>query len=631
VRPSDSVPWTRKHDDPTDPVFIAAGVGLRYYPESLSDLVQIVSDADLVAGIATRPCGSHWALSEAVAEAGFPGRIVETHGLNRTLYDVIPSCLGAGAKSDLVTQLPATVGQWDEAVYNLYHVEAGTRIYELYSRLDRQDPNWPTLPTDSLEIPALGGSWAPPTLGGAGGQTIIGAATTSTHGGDLKHPPIADMIQAVHLIGAGGRQFWIERAQFSARVPTPMSDADKLQQRLGPIEVIQDDDALNGCLVSVGRLGIIYSVVLKIVRQYGRRQTRHRQEWDVVQRHLLDPNSPLFSRRFLQVVVNPLPRFNDHRHSCWVSQAQAVPAPEPLPASWRGRAQRAGAGAGVNPSIDHRPHDLYTLICTSHINFAEPFEASLALLRDLAPAAKLVPFVGPRVNRDIDEIILELAKLSKADPMSLGYFLANVCNFLVDEGHGWLLPAIMEAFLEFGQGDIPDDHPTEDISYAMLDGWDYSDRDCITNADSIEVAFDASTDLAVRFINESLIPRTRQLIDGELTGKPMAFGGYASMRFTGRTQALIGIQKWDRTCIIEVAGLRELGGIGPLLDQLEADAKGMGATVHWGQRNHLTRADVEASYPTIDRWRNVLGRLSSGGDPLTFSSAYTRAAGLEPL
>jgi len=214
--------------------------------------------------------------------------------------------------------------------------------------------------------------------------------------------------------------------------------------------------------------------------------------------------------------------------------------------------------------------------------------------------------------------------------MSVGDFVANVCNFLVDEGHGWLLPAIMEAFLEFGQGDIPDERPAEDISYAMLDGWDYSDRDCITNADSIEVAFDAGTDLGVRFINESLIPRTNQLVDGKLTGKPMAFGGYASMRFTGRTEALIGIQKWDRTCVIEVAGLRELSGIGPLLDQLESDAKTMGATVHWGQRNQMTRADVDAMYSGIERWRGVLARLSSGGDPQTFSSAYTRAAGLEP-
>ena len=610
-------------------MFIPAGIGLRYYPESLRDLVQIVAGADQAAGVAIRPCGSHWALSDAVAEPGFPGAIVETHGLNRTLYDVIPSCLRTAVRADLVGQSPATDGQWDEGAYNLYHVEAGTRIYELYSRLDRQDPAWP-FPTDSLDIPALGGSWAPPTLGGAGGQTIVGAATTSTHGGDLNHPPIADMIQAVHLVGAGGRQFWVERARFSARVPAPMSDAGKLAQVLGPLEIIQDDDALNACLVSVGRLGIIYSVVLKVVRQYGRRQTRHRREWDEVQRELLDPNSPLFSKRFLQVVVNPLPRFKDRRHSCWVSQAVAIPARDPLPASWRGRAQRAGAGAGVNPSIDHKPGDLYTVICRSHADFAEPFAVCLGLLRDLAPAARLVPFVGIRANREIDEIIVELVNLSRADPMSVGDFVANVCNFLVDEGHAWQLPAIMEAFLEFGQGDIPDERPAEDISYAMLDGWDYSDRDCITNADSIEVAFDAGTDLGVRFINESLIPRTNQLVDGKLTGKPMAFGGYASMRFTGRTEALIGIQKWDRTCVIEVAGLRELSGIGPLLDQLESDAKTMGATVHWGQRNQMTRADVDAMYSGIERWRGVLARLSSGGDPQTFSSAYTRAAGLEP-
>ena len=44
----------------------------------------------------------------------------------------------------------------------------------------------------------------------------------------------------------------------------------------------------------------------------------------------------------------------------------------------------------------------------------------------------------------------------------------------------------------------------------------------------------------------------------ELQGK--AFVGYASIRFTGKTRALIGEQRWERTAVVEVACLKDVAG-----------------------------------------------------------------------
>jgi FAD/FMN-containing dehydrogenase len=44
------------------------------------------------------------------------------------------------------------------------------------------------------------------TMGGSSGQTLAGAISTGTHGGDIFMGPLADCVLAIHLVGAGGTQ-----------------------------------------------------------------------------------------------------------------------------------------------------------------------------------------------------------------------------------------------------------------------------------------------------------------------------------------------------------------------------------------------------------------------------------------
>ncbi|MDQ3928718.1 MAG: hypothetical protein M3328_06170, partial [Chloroflexota bacterium] len=442
-----------------------------------------------------------------------------------------------------------------------------------------------------------------------------------------------DAVQAVHLVGAGGHQFWIERARFSDRVPLPMCDPDALKATLsrhgnGGVEVIQDDTALNAVLVSVGRMGIIYSVVLKVVRGYGLEETRHRRHWQDVQRELLDPSSSLFSQRFLQVVLNPLPRRPGAAHSCWVVQRRAIPIPHPLPASWQGRVRRGVPGAaGASSPIDKPPDTLYARACASS-SLASLLGRGAVLAQLAAIGARLWRRTGVALGASI--LGAGLAGLALGYRGSLGDVVAGICNMVARTGNSRLLSWILEAFLAADQTELTEARPLRDFSYAVLDRYNYADQACITGGDALEVAFDASTATWLKFINESLFVRTQQLVEGSLTGQPSACAGYVSVRFTGRTRALLGIQRWDRTCIIAIAGLKGFKGLASLLDALEADAVAMGATVHWGQRNNLTRTQVEASYPDLPTWREVLRRVSAHGNLQSFSTAYSRRTGLEP-
>jgi hypothetical protein len=636
LQPPSSEEWTRKHDDQSEPPFIPEGVGLRVYPESLEDLVTVVTRPPASETRGIRACGSHWALSAAVADPGYSGCIVETHRLNRTLYNVIPVCLTDAVRRDLLSQSPQTSP--GDAVYNLYHVESGVRIHDLYSRLDRQDEHWQAMPTDSLGARVLMGSWAMPTLGNSGGQTIVGAAATSTHGGDHSLPPLADAIEAIHMVATGGKQFWLERAEFSERVRVPMCDSDALRREFPSIEVVQDDDVLNAAIVGIGRLGVIYSVVLRVEPQYGLREVRWRGDWTGIAKLLRTRDPVLFGQRFLQVVVNPVPRHQSSlarrvvgsQHSCWITQREAIRVLSPLPPSWIGRTLRAGKGAGKNPPIDERPHDLYGLVCHSRINFAPVFQDALEVVRGLDWWMRIVPGLGSARRKRWDLLVDELSRLAAQTTDSLGDFIANVCNFLVAEGHGNLVSIIAESLLSFGQQPTDPAHPLEDVSYALLDRNDYLDRDCITDVDSIEIALNADTEAPVKLIS-TLCERTRQLIEGSLTGTPLAFAGFASMRFTGSTRALLGMQQWRHTCNIEIGGPKRLSGLSALLDQIEKDAKQIGGTIHWGQRNHLTRDEVEKMYSGLGKWREALRRLTAGGDALLFSTMYSRQAGLEAL
>jgi hypothetical protein len=666
----DQKPWHRVHDDPS--IAAVPQPKSRFYPTSRQDLIDIVELAEsMPIRTEVRASGSHWALSDASVTNDFLVETQDPEGgsappFNQTLQEVIPGCMTTEAIRFFIEQgvepFDPTVPP-DHSKFYLFHVEAGTRIYELYCRLDAGDDHPKSLASllaTQFQTPGYAGPWALPTIGGAGGQTIVGAFSTGTHGGDVHLPPIADAIQAIHLIGPQGRQFWIEKP---LRPGVNIVDDSKLQNLYGAITVLRDPDVFNSVIVAAGRMGIIYSVVLRVVRQFALKEDRYLDTWSNVKQWVNNPAHPIFTNnRFVQVVVNPNSQVdNPSEHTCFVTCRNVQPlirAGIPPAFTPYGREQRCGVDkAGNSHPIGSDPGSFLNIICTSGFpakaaltEFIQQMEDirnhtlltthghAVALANSSLPplfreALELAFTAGIDVAAAAQALIFDLNALRNPIPdgSPICFAIGAISNWAAANNHFEVLRYVSDKVLS---QQLSAQSVTA-ISYAIMDFFDYLDVGCFLVGDSMEVFFDASSPNLVAFV-EQLFGRMSELENGSLTGgQPGAFAGFVSLRFMSQTAALIGMQKFPRTCAIEIGGCSNIHGAETFLARIEMDAVAMSGTVHWGQRNDVTMEMVEdmfnATGPTgaLFRWRKALSALSKNGRFHTFSTNFTRLRGLE--
>jgi hypothetical protein len=663
------VAWTRKHDLPGQPYLPKVHT---VYPTSLDEVVRICTDPSYGP---LHAAGSHWALSDAAVS---DGTFIETHdpaerhqilGLGKTLYDVVPGCMDAGLLDSLA----------HSRADNLFvHVEAGKRIYQLYSELDyladskQDDPKSLREKLRQRGNAEYEGPWALETLGGAGGQTIFGALNTGTHGGDIRLPPIADSVVAMHLVVDGGQQYWIEPDFVVTGVPGGpfhLVDEDQLQRQYPNVQVIRDDELFNAVLVSVGRFGVVYSVVLKAVRQYSLREVRELSTWQDVKDHLADSNDPLYGQRFLQLGVSVTPHHNFTRNLCGITR-RSIPAGA---LDTDGRDQRRG-----NRSADIDDRIQAYRFSSAGNNVAYDPGATEPSFLDIACAngnflVGVLEAVAKEVEKFLSDNTVEvggalaattalggapvLISLGASLAAILALLLAAIAAYRAATGSGDLrFATVMDdirsklldnpdpvqreagilvwqsiAYEAFKQQQSPHDYTA--ISYAVMDSHNYQDVSCEVNVDSIEVFFAANDPNLPVFIDALLTyEATQEVMEGK------AFVGYISLRFTGPTRALLGMQAFPRTCAVEVACLKDVAGSQELLAFASALARdrNIRGIIHWGQRNDCTAAEIEdrfgdASDPTwigdkLSPWRRALHHIV-GGD--RFSTEFTRRLGLE--
>jgi hypothetical protein len=691
---SDTRPWRRYLDD----FSIVPEPRRRFYPVSLAELVEIVREAEhasLPAG-AVRAVGRHWAPCECAVNRD--GIFVETHSmdpvpgqpqlaLNKMLFNVIgkSGCLTDAAlrffreqgvapfraddASELTGANPADdLPDVGFKKFFLAHFESGTRVCEAYDRLDRGFD----AEADSLcalpEFSSYKGPWAIPTLGGSGGQTVVGATATGTHGGDVFMPPIADAIQAVHLVGPGGKQYWFERPLPGGVILT--LDA-KLKQRFPGITIKREPDFVDAAMVSVGRLGIIYSVVIRVVRQYALRQsTKEEPElWRDVAPRLRNVRRDFKKSRFLQVVVNPHgnPGAKDD-HLCFLTVrntrplAEAIPPGQSQPA---GRAERTGPKTGASesyksdcfmnlicrhadddslehwfdPLVDAIKHALFVIKARFALAAsANPLVAALIFLGTesaLKEAAEILrdagilkdeadAFLGALEAVDIVDDVLD-----DRDGKTIGGLIAELCNKFVAAGRNEYVRFLNKIFI--GSGGRPEDMTA--ISYAVMDGHNYLDRGCTTRGVSLEAFVDGDSTLPAE-IADAVFTRVNQLMEGTLPragGQKLAFAGYLSLRYMSRSSGLIAMQQNDVVCSLELSGLGGCTGNSVFMEEIAEFVREKGGRLHWGQFNeNLDVNAIEAQYGArLDRWRDVLSFVSENGRLPTFQTPFTVRKGLE--
>ncbi len=112
-------------------------------------------------------------------------------------------------------------------------------------------------------------------------------------------------------------------------------------------------------------------------------------------------------------------------------------------------------------------------------------------------------------------------------------------------------------------------------------------------------------------------------------------GAYISLRYCAGSQALLAIEQWPHTVCIEISALAHLTDEKQVLRTFENETAshighdGRPPTVHWGQLNARTRAQVEAAFPKINVWRSVLARADRGRKSGTFDNDFCREHSLE--
>jgi hypothetical protein len=539
-------------------------------PDNVNDLVAIIRNAE-ASGRRVHALGSGWSFSDCAMTTDV---MVDTHFLNRTINKVQQALNG--------TQPPF-----------LYHIEAGISIHDLYTALDQNGD------------PATGERLGLETMGGASGQTLAGAISTGTHGGNLFIGPIADSVLAIHLVGAGGVQYWIE--------PTAsITDKSALQKFVVPDialeNIIYDDNWFNAVLVSVGCMGIIYAVVLRVRPQYFLIETTTASTW---QNFKQNAAAQLSDRtfQFLQLAINPYPDANGNNFALITNRKESSVDPAtlnpPIPV--------VSAPTQVTNALLGLCADLLANIASNPLGSG--FDAVKVIVESMVQAIQ----TG------------NISDISKIATNALIQLVNNICSDAPE-----LRPILMTDYSKVMAAAWPP-ATVGDISFKVMDASRFRPSLGPSNRQPLTVDPTGGYSIELFFPTQVLggtppVPYYIGFIDELIKLVNAATGtfllGYVGVRFTGQTRAFLGMQQWDQTCSVEISTLPNVNGewtlLSSLLDLIYYYPKGNALPLpHWGQLIDLNIRGYGDRYPDYAKWQQVYASLSNNFIQRTFENALS--------
>jgi hypothetical protein len=158
------------------------------------------------------------------------------------------------------------------------------------------------------------------------------------------------------------------------------------------------------------------------------------------------------------------------------------------------------------------------------------------------------------------------------------------------------------------------------LASEILDTHNYA-LDGAQSGNSAEYFFDGSNGAHLRFIDSVI----------SLVNARSPIFGYMGVRFMPRSSALLSMAQFPLTASVEVATAKSrvedvYAGFWSDLHALANSSQGI---AHWGQEFWQTDPDIANRFgQNLVTWRRALGRVTA--DDLTFSTAFSRAHGLEP-
>ncbi|MEX0967517.1 MAG: D-arabinono-1,4-lactone oxidase [Bacteroidia bacterium] len=232
-----------------------------FYPESLEALIDIVEEADEL-GIKVKAVGSGHSASNIVTTSDF---MVYTHGLDEPL------------------ELDRSILKEETNSLHLFEAEAGITVRELNGELEDA----------GLALPNAGGSDV---------QTLMGAISTATHGSGIKLGSYPDLVRSMVMVTTEGKVYRIEPSD-GITDPLKYNDPD--------IPLVQNDEWFYAAVVSMGCLGIVYSLIIEVVPSYWLKETRELILWSQL-KPLLAEGSILQKNEHFEVYLNPYKTDGDY-------------------------------------------------------------------------------------------------------------------------------------------------------------------------------------------------------------------------------------------------------------------------------------------------------------------------------
>jgi hypothetical protein len=517
-------------------------------PQSVEDIVAAIRNAE-ANGRQAHAFGSKWSFSDCAAGQDPTNLcLVDMTGLNQPLASLKPAM---------------TAGDPSLA----FHTQGGITIHDLYTRLDAF-----TDPATNQPRPL-----ALETMGGASGQTLAGAVSTGTHGGDYLRGPLADSVLALHLVGAGGIQYWIEP---TIGITDPSLLREFVIPAVEPQNIIYDDKTFNACLVSLGCMGVVYALVLRVRDQYNLTEDTIATTWsDFLSNALTFMNYP--SSRFLQVALAPYPDANNETVCLVTTRSEG------------GDNLNACTQGDVNQAILDLILDLYSAAPGTVIVKA------LQALEDLIHGGALPSSVNDALVSLVNLILSEAPSLRSILTRDYASIMTAYWPPVICGGKSF---CVMDTTRRTPGGNVEPPPPSPLFAY------------------SIEMFFqarDAATgDLPWSRFVQAVIALVNAATNTFLTG-------YIGIRFMGSTRASLGMQQWNQTCSVEISTLGGVQGELALLTNILDLMYTFGGVPHWGQLIDLNVKGNGNLYPRLQEWRQIYGRLSNNFATRTFENSLS--------
>lgn len=579
------------------------------------------------------------------------------------------SFMGVYVANDVVIESDAITGVIDRTLVldqltladeslreTLVHVKGGTKVFNVNRLLHGLPAAANGGGADETNLDCDSTARALPTLGGSGGQSIAGVMATGSHGGDVHLPPIADCVRAIHLIGPGGQEFWIERssglttgteADTQARLQAIVDgDSTAAAEMCNGILVRKDDDLFRAALVSVGRMGFVYALVVKTDPAFKLQETRTADTWETYRTNLGAESFPTFAaeKYFLNVLINPFG--NGGLHACKVTERSKKLC------STTNEGMAGGVGGGILALFCQRQDvrvflPILLAVLAGLIAAVAGLVALSAVELAAAGALAAIPFIGwalaaamyaawavtiaaiAALSATIVALTGLIAYLTFAGSLTGGDLVAAIANFAYAFGLKNLMKTVLTLLFDSA---YPLDSKTG-VSWKIMDTYGYAGEDFCQKVDSMEIAFDVAAATSgggyLAFIDEVLA------IFDDLFNRNVAVAWLLALRYTSNTAALIGMSKFAMTCHIEIPILKNFAGNTEFIARVQAAAITHNGVPHWGQwMGGYTGADIRRLHgDDLTTWRRSLTNVirDGVGGKFTFSNDFTLTYNLEPF